>query len=71
MDDMVAGSKSVAPREALTSLLNLSSGDQRSQQARHVAQTEPSVISLLGSVVQFTKQATNHDPFNNLSKDTI
>lgn len=41
MDDMMAESKSATPREALTPLLNLSSGDQRSAQARHVAPESP------------------------------
>lgn len=71
MDDTVAESKSVALREVLTPLLNLSSGDQRSEQAKHVALTEPPVISLPGTMMQFTNQAKNHDPFNNLSIDTV
>ncbi len=37
MDDMVAESKCATPREVLTPLFNLSSGDQRSAQVRHVA----------------------------------
>lgn len=37
MDDMVAESKCATHREVLTPLFNLSSGDQRSAQARHVA----------------------------------
>ncbi|KAG8003738.1 hypothetical protein GBF38_018986 [Nibea albiflora] len=41
MDDMVAESKSATPREVLTPLLNLSSGDQRSAQARHAAPKSP------------------------------
>lgn len=34
---MVAESKSAAPQEVMTPLLNLSSGDLPSAQARHVA----------------------------------
>ncbi len=74
MDDMVAESKCETPREVLTPLLNLSSGDQRSAQARHVAPksfAEPTVISLPGTMVQFTNQAKNHEPLNNLSIDSV
>lgn len=37
MDDKVADSEHASPREALTLLFNLSSGDQHSAQARHAA----------------------------------
>lgn len=65
MDDTVAESKCVAPREVLTPLLNLSSGDQRFEEANHVALTEAPVISLPDTKMQFTNQAKKHDPFNN------
>ena len=71
---MVAESKYAAPREVLTLLLNLSSGDQQFEQARHVAPktlAEPSVISLPSTMVKFTNQARNHSPFDNLSIDTL
>ncbi|CAB1442869.1 unnamed protein product [Pleuronectes platessa] len=40
-DDMVAESKSAAPREVLTPLLNLSSGGQHSEHTRHVGSQKP------------------------------
>lgn len=71
---MVAESKSASPREVGTLLINLS----QETSALHKpgmwlpkALTEPPVISLLGKMVQFTTKAKNHDPFNNLSIDTV
>lgn len=64
MDDMVAESKFATPREVLTPLFNLSSGDQRSAQARHVAPKSPFWGSGNQSPKTNAAQAKNHDPFN-------